>query len=56
MKRDTNASTSAAGDGRVVNNMNMRAVNKKERYLKRCLAQTMQWIGSDGVLRIVQPG
>lgn len=25
-------------------------------YLKRCLAQTMQWIGSEGVLRIVHPG
>ena len=25
-------------------------------WLKRCLAHTMQWIGSEGVLRIVQPG
>ena len=25
-------------------------------YLKRCLAQTTQWIGSDGVFLIVQPG
>ena len=24
--------------------------------LKRCLAQTMQWMGSEGVLRILQPG
>ena len=24
--------------------------------LKRCLAHTMQWMGSEGVLRMLQPG
>lgn len=28
----------------------------KKTYLNKYLAHTMQWIGSDGVLRIVQPG
>jgi hypothetical protein len=41
----------------VQNNMHVQTVvTKCNNYLKRCFAQTMQWIGSEGVLRMVHPG
>lgn len=41
---------------RVSHSLHFERKKENKTYLNKYLAHTMQWIGSDGVLRIVQPG